>query len=660
MALNSGYDIHYGGGSTGGARTASTDEPTVPNVNKRYEPAEDFFRYVNGKWLAESSVPPYLGSFGVSEEIEEDVRTDLIAAIQERIKSHPHSPLSKLAHSVLHGPIQSSGLIDLNRLLSAISCVDDSETIARAIGAMNRIQCYAPVSFVIGKDSSGEGKQIIFLYEVQVGLPEKSFYKGKEHEAIRKSYTKLLHETGKAFHIDGLEEFLDLETSLLPVLSNVDSVNDLSFNYTVESLHELQRGYRHIPWESLLAGWGMSTKGMKYAKYAITNTKYFHFLNHAFKTMSKDAWRLFLRGLAVISYIEYLPPPFDDLHFELYGKLIRGKTQKLPQKFLMYNVLAQFAQQELGRLYVDTCVSPSIRSEITKMIHTLKAATKRRLTDLDWMEASTRRAAIAKIEAMSFLVGYPSSWQSEFKGVHIHNDRPIANLFALGTGDTATMIAEYESGKPDDLMKWQDGVFEVNAYYYPEKNQMIIPAGTLRAPFYDPTKSAGWNYGGIGAAIGHEITHGFDAEGRFYDKTGVKRDWWTAHDSRKFTALTKALVRLFDGAEYMKGEVDGEKTLSENLADLGGMAIALQALMTAIEGKDRKKELQDFFRSFAVSWRNKDRPTKALRALREDVHAPAVLRVNLIVRQFAEFYEAFDITPDAVGFIKEEERVKLW
>jgi len=191
---------------------------------------------------------------------------------------------------------------------------------------------------------------------------------------------------------------------------------------------------------------------------------------------------------------------------------------------------------------------------------------------------------------------------------------------------------------------------------------MVVPAGILRPPFFDLKRSNAWNLGGIGAAIGHEITHGFDADGRLYDEKGDYRNWWTETDSKTFTQLTKAIINLFDGAEYMGGKVDGELTLSENIADLGGLAIALQALKHDLPADKAKQKAayRDFFTSYAVSWRNKDRPKKAKQALILDLHSPAPLRVNLIVQQFEEFYIAFDIKSTDEGYIPPEKRIMLW
>jgi putative endopeptidase len=264
---------------------------------------------------------------------------------------------------------------------------------------------------------------------------------------------------------------------------------------------------------------------------------------------------------------------------------------------------------------------------------------------------------------MSFQVAFPEKWESETQRIKVNIHRPFLNLFELGKLDTVDMLEDLRkircSKRPS---KWRDGAFEVNAYYYPEGNMMTVPAGILRPPFFDTSRSDGWNFGSIGVAISHEITHGFDDDGRVFDAHGSYKDWWTLSDERTYDKMSRAVVELFDGQKYMGGKVDGKLTLNENVADLGGMAIALEALNSTLPDDPavRKAAYRDFFTGFAVSWRQKDRPKKARQALLLDVHAPPYYRVNLTVRQFEEFYTAFDIKHGDKGFIAPEERIKLW
>jgi putative endopeptidase len=464
-------------------------------------------------------------------------------------------------------------------------------------------------------------------------------------------------------NIESLESAIPIESTIIQYLSEGNDLNNLEYSYNPVNYKQLVKKYKHIDWAAMFTAWGATPAVYEHATYIITNTRYMSALNTMFKTFTFDTWRIWMRAMTVLSFIEYLPPPYDDLHFDLYGKALKGNTEKLPQKYLALKVLQTYMPHDLGCLFVKMNVEKGTKVRAMKLVERLKRATLARLRALDWMEESTKHAALQKVQKMKFQVAFPDVWESESEGLTLQRDRPLLNIIHLATKDSTAMLEDLRKnhcGKSAD--RWDDGTFEVNAYYYPEGNMMVVPAGILRPPFFDLHKSDAWNLGGIGAAIGHEITHGFDEEGRMYDADGNYADWWKTADTRTYAKLTKALVKLFDGQVYMGGHVNGKLTLSENLADLGGVAIALEALRDDLPASEaaRKKAYAEFFTSYAVSWRNKDRPRKAKQSLLLDRHAPAPYRVNLIVRQFQEFYDAFDIPSTDPHYIPPELRIKLW
>jgi putative endopeptidase len=637
--------------------------PIVPGVDASVDPCRDFYSYINNHWQKHIHLPPYQGSLGVSEEIEADVRNALLSTIKQQIKKNPNDAISKLATSFLHTASQKNSIVDLQRILNTFDCIGNAEDIATSIGSLNRIQAHAPLSFVIANDSYQNSKCCIYLYEPTIGLPEKQYYVPGSRNHIVLKYSKLLKTVGKLMNIEALETAISIESALLPYLSEGNDLANLEYSYNPYSYHKLVSEFKDVPWRHMFESWGAKPHVYEKATFIVTNMKYMSAFNRMFNTMTLEAWKIWMRAQTILSFLEYLPPPYDDLHFELYGKALRGNSEKLPQKYLMLKVLQTFAPQDLGHIFVKMGVENGTKAHATRMVKQLKSATIDRLRALDWMDASTKKCAIHKVNSMRFQVAFPDKWTSETEHIEMLYDRPLLNILALSKQDTFSMIDDLHKNqckKTDD--KWSDGAFEVNAYYYPEGNMMVVPAGILRSPFFDLSRSNAWNLGGIGAAIGHEITHGFDEDGRFYDSNGNYTNWWTHGDSITFTKLTKSLVHLFDGQNYMGGKVNGKLTLSENLADLGGLAIALQALRQSLpkDPVQRKKAYKEFFTSYAVSWRNKDRVKKAKQSLLLDRHAPAPLRVNLIVKQFQEFYDAFDITPEHPGYIPPEQRITLW
>lgn len=639
--------------------------PSIPAPVPTISPGDDFYSHVNQRWIRQTSIPTFAGSFGVSEEIEERVRGALMRSIRTQMRTEPDAPLSQLAQSVLHTASQPNNVRDLRHLLQSFACMRTPEDVATQIGVLNRLQVRAPLTFSIAADTYTSRICRVHVYEPVLGLPAKHYYTSGSKNRIILRYAALLKEAGTLLEVPDLDSVLSIERSVLPYLSEGDSLRNPDESYVPMRLSQLRRTYKHIPWEPMFAAWGLKLADIRDTTFILTNDRYVKALNHMFETFEMPMWRIWLRAGVLLSVIEYLPPPFDDLHYELFGRRLRGNSQKLPQKFLMLRVLQTFVTQQFSKLFVTQYVKPEIKEEVTRMIERLKGATLNRIGHITWMSPPTKRTALKKVEAMRFEVAYPRVWANEFAGTTIDRERMLCNILNLSIRDTDRMIGNLGTGCGKSDGTWEDGAFDVNAYYYPDKNQLTIPAGMLRPPFFDMRRSVAWNYGGIGCAIGHEITHGFDADGKNYDLRGSYKDWWTEKDNTAYTNITTGLIQLYDGQEYAGGRVDGSLTLSENIADLGGVAIALDALNTYLKSKKvSEKEMldayRDFFTSYAVSWRNKDRPRKAKQSLYLDVHAPAPLRVNLVVRQFDEFYRAFAIVKDDPGWIDPKERIVVW
>lgn len=639
------------------------EAPKLTKLHTIVHPGENFYKYVNHEWQKHVHVPPYRGGYGVSEEMEDDVENKLLGIISKQVRTHPDEPVSKLARSFLHTASQRNGVVDMQRILNTYECMSSVPDVGHSIGAMNRIQSQAPLSMYVSTDTYNSKKCVVVISEATLGL-NPWYYRPHVRDPISSKYKHLLEKLGNLTNIENLHLAAAIEGIVAPYLMSGYESSDVEFFYNIHTYAELCRKYKHIPWENILEGWGL--KKEKYTKltYNILNPRYIHILDELFNTMSLEYWKIWMRACTLLSFLEYLPPPYDDLHFELFGRALKGKTEKLPQKYLTLKVLKTFAKQDLGRIFVDYDVPEDTKSVATRLVHRIKDATIKRLKAIDWMEEKTRTTAIHKVERMLFQVAHPTKWRSETAAVDIDESRPLLNIINLNVGDTDRMLADIYEGCIKHPDNWEDGVFEVNAFYYSEGNMMVVPAGILRPPFFDLKKSDAWNLGGIGATIGHEITHGFDADGRFYDEDGSYKKWWTPHDESVFETKSKQIEALFDKQPYMGGKVDGEFTLSENIADLGGLAIALEALKEITKDVDNtaavKQMYRDFFISYAVSWRNKDRPKKAKDSLKSDPHAPAPLRVNLVVTQFEEFYTAFDIHPDDKYYIPPEKRVVLW
>lgn len=649
---------------TEGDPTSVKEGPKVPPVSPSYAPVDNFYMYVNATWQQKTVIPSYAHTIGVSEEIEESLKYTLIHALQERAKRHPTSPISLASQSFLTAAGARHSIQFLTEVMKSFDDWRSMEDVGEGIGFLNRIQSHAPLSVVISSDSNNSEECCVFLYEPELGLPEKHIYNMLEHHPALTAYKHMLRESGTRLGFPAFESTVKFEQTLLPHLSSVEDRKDIRFSYDPKSYKEIVDTFPGIPWTAIYTGMRIPLSVAAEAKFIVTNPQYFHQLEALFRRLSLDDWRVWMRTQLLVTFLEYLPSPFKDHHYMIYEHILRGSTKPLPTSHSMLKALQKFAPQALSRIYVEEVVPTGTKPAVIKLVGQLKAATKSRMALLGWLGPESRMYAVEKIEAMRFQVGYPDEWESELRQIRVKRDQPLQLIFDLASTDTLDMIKDLRDHKcGKDVDKWEEGAFEVNAYYYPEGNMMTIPAGILTPPFFDLHRSEAWNLGGIGAAIGHEITHGFDEDGRNYDKDGNYSPWLSTEDSHKFTRLANITVVLYQKQHIHGGVVNGRRTLSENLADLGGLAIALEALRQTLVGKsveDQMTAFRDFFISYAVSWRTKQRPEKAKQALLLDRHAPAQLRVNLVVRQFQEFYDAFGIKEGVVGYVPVAERIVFW
>jgi endothelin-converting enzyme/putative endopeptidase len=307
---------------------------------------------------------------------------------------------------------------------------------------------------------------------------------------------------------------------------------------------------------------------------------------------------------------------------------------------------------------VERYCDPQLKEAILRIVKQIQRATADSLTRTEWMSPSTRMAAIRKLRHMEIEVAWPTEWP-ELAGCRLSSTDYIHNLLELAAQESVRNTHLKKCRHPMGDF-WPMPVYEVNAYYFPLENRFILPAAILRPPFYDPKRSVPWNYGAIGATIGHEFCHAFDSHGRSYDENGNERGWWTRRDDREYRRRAAGVRRLFESVQYRGHAVDGELTEVENIADIGGLEFALAAAKAELGRSLTIAELREFFTSYAVSWRSKDRLRRAVQLLATDSHAPPMLRVNLIVRQMDAWYEAFGVGPECEGYIPPKKRIRFF
>lgn len=643
--------------------------PILFPPRKSVDPGDDFYTHINGNWIQKAHMQPFISSYSVSEEIEDGIAEELqkeITKSMDMVKagqplSNEREIIGILAISCLQTSYQKNSVKLLKTLLTKLNCIRDINDVASTLGDYTRYRINTIVSIFAGPETRNSNIIRINIGSGTIGLPDVSYYKAQAPGKMRTllAYIKMLRILGKDFDIPNLELLSSFESSSVEHLIKAAGDNEVLMSGSA-----IASKYKAIPWSIFWeASLDLSDSEWKSKQFLVLTKSWLSYINKLFKTFTIDQWKIWFAGNLILHMLPILPPPYDDMYFELMSKRLRGQTIKIPQKHLALFLCQQWLSVPLGKIYEDCCLDRSVLREAKHLAHIIQEAAINRIQKLDWLDSKTRKKAISKVKKVHFGIGIPEKWPKGFEGDGLVRDNLLQNILKLGEMRT---LRDIELSKHKlDVQSWDDPVFAVNAYYYNEGNRLLIPAGILRKPFFDLEKSDGARLGGLGAVMGHELTHAFDVEGKDFDENGNAISWWSPGDNRAYNSRSKALVELFNSAKLKGHSVNGSLTLSENIADLGGLAIALEALHIILNKKkasesEKKRQYREFFISYAVSWRIKEKNAASLQGLIVDRHAPAMLRVNLVVSQFQEWYDVFDVTEQNNLYIPPENRIHIF
>jgi putative endopeptidase len=642
--------------------------PEIP-LPSSVKPGDNFYMHINGNWLRHARMPPYLSSYGVSEEIESIIDDELLEILYEsraivrsnpdKIIPHTKYLLGTLTESVVNSSSQKINIKFLKSMVGSFKCIRDTFDVATTLGDF--IKHRIPTSLILFVDSLDIDSEKLYLIlgPGSLGLPDLSYYRPTLTKSrIITAYGNLLHKLGIEFDVDGLEQVFGIEEIIAD--SIFKSKNDDEY---VIKIKNLKTTYKNIPWDALFEsslGWNSSETDKH--EIIVMSKSYLNALNKWFVSFPINTWKLLFSCQLILYMLPLLPPPFDDWDYELFGKRMRGQSEKTPQHRVALHLAKQWLGASLGSTFVNLHVSALIKRQVTSIAKEIQRSAVSIAGNTEWLEESTRKIAANKVSNIYLGIAYPTNLHKDKKTTQF-TEKLINNILTLGELDFQDEMKKMDTIlKPED---WDDNVFAVNAYYYNQGNRLILPAGILRWPFFNINASDGWNFGGLGATIGHEISHAFDNDGKDYDENGNKNPWWSKSEQDKYHKKTKAIINLYNKTIYFGNHLNGVLTLSENIADLGGVHIALAALKNRLKKNNAtplivKKEICDFFTSFAVSWRTKEKKEKAFQSLFMDVHAPPPPRVNNIVSQFDEWYECFDIKPGEPLYKDPTQRIRIF
>jgi predicted metalloendopeptidase len=648
-------------------------------MDKSVRPGDDFFSYADGGWVKNTPIPAdrsRIGAFWIADqEREKNTR----ALFDQIIKSSPTSGTDALVANYYRAyaatdAIDRAGLAPAKADLDAIGRIADKHQLSAAIGATLRAdtdplnatnyQTENLFGIFVTQGLATPGEQLPYLMQGGIGLPERDYYlsgdaKMADTRARYKAYVaQFLQDAGYPDPQGAAARILALETKIAQAHEPREQSEDFATGAQVWTRAQLEQKAPGIDWGALL-GAAQLADVQKFDAYHFASIPK---LAGLVGSEPLQSWKDWLAFHTLNQQAQVLPKPFRDANFAFYGTVLAGTPQQRPRDVLALNATSNALQDAVGRAYVDKYFPASAKAEIQTMVNNLKAAFARRVKAIDWMSPATKAEALKKVENIVVGVGYPDTWR-DYAGLTITPDNAYANRKNAALWEYRHQIAKI--GKPMDRHEWWMPPQLVNAVNLPVQNALNFPAAILVKPFFDPNADAAFNYGAIGATIGHEISHSFDTGGALFDSTGAMRNWWTPADFKNFQAQANALAQQFDAYEALPGlHVNGKLTLNENIADVAGLGAAYEAYKTSLGGKPAPvigglTGDQRFFLAYAQSWASKARPEALRQIVLTNGHAPEQFRAQT-VRNIDAWYSAFGVQPGQKLYLAPNQRVKIW
>ena len=651
-ALPSGIDLQY--------------------VDGAVRPQDDVYQYLNGKWLRDYQLPADKGAVGsfttVQDKTEEQLRTIVDSLEQTQGNEDPDAKkLADLYASFLNEEqLQALGTKPLLKEFAAIDAVKDRNAIPAVMAHMAEIGAGAPFGLQINLDARNSTKYAVIIHQSGLGMPDRDYYlkddaKLKEaRAAYRVHIEKMLGMAGQAKAAKSAAAILDLETSLAKIQWTRVEDRDPIKTYNKTALSELPALMAGYDWQRYLRGSGVEGK----VDYVIVSQPtYFTRLGKIMTGTPLRVWKAYFKWRVLSASAPYLSKAFVDERFAFAGGVLRGVPENEPRWKRGITLLDGSMGEALGKLYVAKYFPPQNKARMQTLVQNLLEAYRRDIDTLDWMSADTKVGAQAKLAKMLPKIGYPDRWR-DYGALKISRDDLLGNVFRANEFEYRRNLAKL--GKPVDHSEWGMHPQTVNASYNATRNEITFPAAILQPPFFDATADDAVNYGGIGGAIGHEMSHGFDDRGSQFDADGNLHDWFTKADHEKFAEKTRVLVAQYNAYEPVPGyHVNGALTLGENIGDIAGIEIAYKAYIASLNGAappviDGMTADQRFYIGFAQSWLGKRRDASTIAQVKSDPHSPEKYRTNGVVIHMPSFYSAFKVMPGDQMYLAPENRVTLW
>ena len=627
--------------------------------NSNILPGNDFNLFVNQEWMSNNPIPDDFNRWGSFEELIEMTNDRLKAILESETVNSDHQKLKDLyAMGMDQDKLNQQGFLSIKPILQRMSNINNLNDFSSVVSFMALSQLPTPFYLSVHADAKDSDNNIVYLYQGGLGMPDRDYYfhQGKENERLE--YLKYIQKISDLAELNiEAGDIYSIEESFAEISLTKTERREPEKVYNVYDLNSLKSLCPNFNWDVYFHQLGINPE-----KLVVDNPEFFKKFNNMMEYTPLNNWKNYIKYHLARNAAPYMSDDFYQANFDFYNKVLKGQIKAKPRWKRVLGTVEALMGEVMGKIYVNKYFSEDAKGRALDMVNNLKNELARRINLLDWMSDVTKEKAIEKLNKFRVKIGYPNKWR-DYSGLSFDSNTYFENIILASQYDS-----KYEFSfayKPVDKEKWEMHPHQINAYYHPLLNEIVFPAGILQKPFFSEDYDDALNYGGIGAVIGHEMTHGFDDKGRKFDAEGNMKDWWTQEDADRYTLKANVIRDQF--SEYViEGEkVNGELTLGENIADLGGMTIAFYALQEALKDKQVDKidgytQNQRFFLSWATVWRNNIRKEEALNRLIMDPHSPGSLRINGVVTNMKQFYEAFNVSEGHNLHKSDEQIASVW
>lgn len=651
----------------------------IMNIDTKVKPSDDFFRYVNGTWLDKTEIPSDRTSWGSFNELLKKTDKDAMDILKEAAKNPMYKSNTdqgkaiNLFKSILDTVARDKqGINLLKPYLAKIDAIKNTKDLQKVLVEMEPLGGIGFFGLYTGADDKNSTKNSLYVGTGSLGLPDKDYYSATDKDSKEKREKYEVHVARMLQFIgenptkakESARKIIALETAMsAPRLDRVEQ-RDGRLQYNPMTISDLQKITPALDWQKYFTSLGFT----KLDSVVVTEPRYMKALQIVLTQNKVDDWKEYMKWTLLRSASGQLSSEIELANFDFYGKTLTGAIKQRPREDRALQTVNNTIGEALGKLYVEKMFPAEAKVKAEKMIKNVVLAYQNRIDNLTWMSAETKVKAVEKLNKIAIKIGYPDKWK-DYSALKITSTKDGGSYFENVKNLSRWSFKEDldKLYKPVDKTEWGMSPQTVNAYYNPSYNEIVFPAAILQPPFYNYQADEAVNYGGIGAVIGHEISHGFDDSGARYNADGNLVDWWTAEDLKQFTALGTALADQYSALEPLPGiHVDGKFTLGENIGDLGGVNAAYDGLQMYLKANgtpgliDGYTPEQRFFISWATVWRTKMRDEAIKNQVKTDPHSPGMYRAYVPVQNVDAFYDAFGVQSGDGMYIQPDKRVKIW